>query len=163
MWPSRLRRRWLVGPFTLRMLPVFRWRWRGRKPKARCITIIMTERLPTSLIKLASAIHAGQWAQRSRDVTNDGRPDLLISCFGGVVLYHNNGDGTFTDVTKKSRPVKDSGWATGVAFGDYDGDGFPRSLRPSLRRPGSQRSALSSARQRPASTTKLPCNAVPRV
>src|ERR1700687_5581499 len=53
------------------------------------------------------------------DVTNDGRPDLLISCFGGVVLYHNNGDGTFTDVTKKSGLSKDSGWATGVAFGDY--------------------------------------------
>jgi hypothetical protein len=59
------------------------------------------------------------------DVTNDGRPDLLISCFGGVVLYHNNGDGTFTDVTAKSGLGKDSGWATGVAFGDYDGDGFP--------------------------------------
>jgi enediyne biosynthesis protein E4 len=59
------------------------------------------------------------------DVTNDGRPDLLISCFGGVVLYHNNGDGTFTDVTAKSGLSKDSGWATGVAFGDYDGDGFP--------------------------------------
>jgi enediyne biosynthesis protein E4 len=59
------------------------------------------------------------------DVTNDGRPDLLISCFGGVVLYHNNGDGTFTDVTVKSGLSKDSGWATGVAFGDYDGDGFP--------------------------------------
>jgi enediyne biosynthesis protein E4 len=59
------------------------------------------------------------------DVTNDGRPDLLISCFGGIVLYHNNGDGTFTDVTSKSGLSKDSGWATGVAFGDYDGDGFP--------------------------------------
>jgi hypothetical protein len=59
------------------------------------------------------------------DVTNDGRPDLLISCFGGVVLYHNNGDGTFTDATAKSGLSKDSGWATGVAFGDYDGDGFP--------------------------------------
>jgi hypothetical protein len=59
------------------------------------------------------------------DVTNDGRPDLLISCFGGVVLYHNNGDGTFSDVTAKSGLSKDSGWATGGAFGDYDGDGFP--------------------------------------
>jgi hypothetical protein len=40
-------------------------------------------------------------------------------------LYHNNGDGTFTDVTAKSGLSKDTGWATGVAFGDYDGDGFP--------------------------------------
>jgi hypothetical protein len=59
------------------------------------------------------------------DVTNDGRPDLVVSCFGGVVLYHNNGDGTFSDVTAKSGLSKDSGWATGVTFGDYDGDGFP--------------------------------------
>lgn len=58
------------------------------------------------------------------DVNNEGRPDLLISCFGGVVLYHNNGDGTFTDVSVKSGLSKDRGWATGVAFGDYDGDGF---------------------------------------
>ena len=38
------------------------------------------------------------------DYNNDGWPDLLVTCFGGVVLYRNNGDGTFTDVTKQSRP-----------------------------------------------------------
>ena len=57
------------------------------------------------------------------DYNNDGRPDLIVSCFGGVVLYRNNGDGTFTDVTKAAGLDKDSGWATGVTFGDYDGDG----------------------------------------
>ncbi len=57
------------------------------------------------------------------DYNNDGRPDLIVSCFGGVVLYRNNGNGTFTDVTKAAGLDKDSGWATGVAFGDYDGDG----------------------------------------
>jgi enediyne biosynthesis protein E4 len=57
------------------------------------------------------------------DYNNDGRPDLVVSCFGGVVLYRNNGDGTFTDVTKATGLDKDTGWATGVAFGDYDGDG----------------------------------------
>jgi hypothetical protein len=40
------------------------------------------------------------------------------------VLYRNNGDGTFTDVTKISGLGSDSGWATGSAFGDYDGDGW---------------------------------------
>jgi hypothetical protein len=58
------------------------------------------------------------------DYNNDGRPDLVVSCFGGVVLYRNNGDGTFTDGTRASGLDKDTGWATGVAFGDYDGDGF---------------------------------------
>jgi enediyne biosynthesis protein E4 len=58
------------------------------------------------------------------DYNNDGLPDLLVTCFGGVVLYRNNGNGTFTDVTKMSGLDKDVGWATGAAFGDYDGDGF---------------------------------------
>ena len=58
------------------------------------------------------------------DMDNDGWPDLAVSCFGGVVLYHNNHDGTFTDVTQRSGLGKDKGWATGLVFGDYDGDGF---------------------------------------
>ena len=58
------------------------------------------------------------------DYDNDGWPDLLVTCFGGVVLYRNNGDGTFTDVTRQAGLSNDSGWATGAAFGDYDGDGW---------------------------------------
>jgi enediyne biosynthesis protein E4 len=58
------------------------------------------------------------------DYNNDGWPDLLVTCFGGVVLYRNNGDGTFTDVTKQAGLGHDSLWATGAAFGDYDGDGY---------------------------------------
>ncbi len=57
------------------------------------------------------------------DYNNDGWPDLLVTCFGGVVLYRNDGDGTFTDVTKAAGLSTDAGWATGAAFGDYDGDG----------------------------------------
>jgi hypothetical protein len=37
-------------------------------------------------------------------------------------LYHNNHDGTFTDVTKQAGLSDDSKWATGAAFADYDGD-----------------------------------------
>jgi hypothetical protein len=59
------------------------------------------------------------------DYNNDGRPDLLVTCFGGVVLYRNNGDGTFTDATKQAGLSGDNGWATGATFGDYDGDGWP--------------------------------------
>jgi enediyne biosynthesis protein E4 len=58
------------------------------------------------------------------DYNNDGWPDLLVTCFGGVVLYRNNGDGTFTDVTKSAGLSGDHLWATGAAFGDYDGDGW---------------------------------------
>lgn len=38
-------------------------------------------------------------------------------------LYHNNGDGTFTNVTKEAR-VGDTGLCLGVVWGDYDDDGY---------------------------------------
>ena len=38
-------------------------------------------------------------------------------------LYHNNRDGTFTDVTAKAGLVR-TGWACGVTVGDYNNDGF---------------------------------------
>ena len=47
----------------------------------------------------------------------------LLTCLGGNVLYRNNGDGTFTDVTAKAG-VADGRWSAGASFGDYDGDGF---------------------------------------
>ena len=58
------------------------------------------------------------------DYNNDGWPDMLVTCFGGVVLYRNNGDGTFTDVTKEAGLGGDHMWAAGASFGDYDGDGW---------------------------------------
>ena len=66
------------------------------------------------------------WAQGVAvgDYNNDGWPDLLVTCLSGVVLYRNNGDGTFTDVTKRAGLGDDNLWATGAAFGDYDGDGW---------------------------------------
>ena len=39
------------------------------------------------------------------------------------ILYHNNGDGTFTDVTTQSGTTNVSG-ALGVAWEDYDNDGY---------------------------------------
>lgn len=41
-----------------------------------------------------------------------------------AVLFHNNHDGTFTDVTEKAG-VKNDRWGFGVAVGDYDNDGWP--------------------------------------
>jgi hypothetical protein len=39
-------------------------------------------------------------------------------------LFHNNRDGTFSDVTLKAG-VKGNGFGMGVAVGDYDNDGYP--------------------------------------
>ncbi len=66
------------------------------------------------------------WAQGVAvgDYNNDGWPDLLVTCLSGVVLYRNNTDGTFADVTKSAGLSGDKLWATGAAFGDYDGDGW---------------------------------------
>jgi enediyne biosynthesis protein E4 len=36
------------------------------------------------------------------DFDNDGYPDLYVTGYGGAILYHNNGDGTFMDVTSKA-------------------------------------------------------------
>src|ERR1700733_13851032 len=40
-------------------------------------------------------------------------------------LYHNNGDGTFTDVTEKAGVGGEGHYGQGVAVGDFDNDGFP--------------------------------------
>jgi enediyne biosynthesis protein E4 len=58
------------------------------------------------------------------DPNNDGWPDLLVTCFGGLVLYRNNGDGTFSEVTRQAGLAGDTMWAMGAAFGDYDSDGL---------------------------------------
>ncbi len=70
------------------------------------------------------------------DYDNDGYPDILLVQSGPsgplapgqtrphCALYHNNGDGTFTDVTAGSGLDRDLGYAQGVAVGDYDNDGY---------------------------------------
>ncbi len=68
------------------------------------------------------------------DYDNDGWPDIFI--VNGTKLegfpagkaptnhlYHNNHDGTFTDVTEKAG-LAHTGWGQGVCVGDYDNDGW---------------------------------------
>ena len=68
------------------------------------------------------------------DYDNDGWPDIFV--VNGTTLegfppdqaptnhlYHNNHDGTFTDVTAKAG-LTATGWGQGVCAGDYDNDGW---------------------------------------
>ncbi len=56
------------------------------------------------------------------DYDNDGFPDLYVTSYGRNQLYHNNGNGTFTDVTNKAG-VEAGGWSASSGFLDFDNDG----------------------------------------
>jgi hypothetical protein len=69
------------------------------------------------------------------DYDRDGKPDIFFTNGANIDslrkdspqywnrLFHNNGDGTFTDVTEKAG-IKGTGYDVGVAVGDYDNDGY---------------------------------------
>jgi len=69
------------------------------------------------------------------DYDNDGSLDIFFTNGAAIPslqktgpaywnrLYHNNGDGSFTDVTGKAG-LQGAGYAMGAATGDYDNDGF---------------------------------------
>ena len=56
------------------------------------------------------------------DYDGDGDEDLYVTNVGANVLYRNQGDGTFRDVTSEAG-VGHAGWSSSAAFFDGDGDG----------------------------------------
>jgi hypothetical protein len=80
----------------------------------------------TSNAGLAGATLGYSFGVAAADYDNDGNTDLFLANMGRDALYHNNGDGTFTDVTAGSgldhKP--ENSISVGAAWFDYDNDGL---------------------------------------
>jgi enediyne biosynthesis protein E4 len=80
----------------------------------------------TDVTQAAGLNHAGDgnygMGVAAADYDNDGYTDLYVTSYGKNILYHNNGNGTFTDVTSKAG-VASGGWSVSAGFFDYDNDG----------------------------------------
>ncbi|HVR87555.1 MAG TPA: CRTAC1 family protein, partial [Planctomycetota bacterium] len=79
----------------------------------------------SGIVATGSALQVAQFA----DIDNDGALDLYVAGWGYAWLLHNDGAGHFTDISASSgisaiAGVAPTNAAFGVAFGDYDNDGY---------------------------------------
>jgi hypothetical protein len=72
---------------------------------------------------VAAENHYGQGVAIA-DYDNDGYPDIYVTGYQRAILYHNNRNGTFTDMTARAGVADESGWSTSAAWLDYDHDGY---------------------------------------
>jgi enediyne biosynthesis protein E4 len=109
----------LVGPITMTPDQV-------RQSPAHC-TLYRNNRDGTfSDVSVAAGVDLRAWGMGAEwgDYDNDGWLDLVVSTYGENVLYHNNGNGTFSDRTRAAGLGGERGFWSGVAWGDFDKDGF---------------------------------------
>ena len=57
------------------------------------------------------------------DYDNDGDPDLAVTGYGRSVLFRNDGEGAFDDVTQVAGVSNEGKWGSSAAWFDYDSDG----------------------------------------
>ena len=58
------------------------------------------------------------------DIDNDGWVDVFRTGLTGSLMFHNNGDGTFSDVTRRTGTDDRGWWGVSSSFVDYDRDGW---------------------------------------
>src|SRR5438309_5253801 len=105
-----------VSPATFRRHEPAFWNRLYRQNKDGTFTDV------TGLAGLANAPDAYGMGVASGDYDNDGYADLYVTGYRRNTLYHNNGNGTFTDVTATAG-VAGGGWSASAGFFDYDNDG----------------------------------------
>ncbi len=71
---------------------------------------------------VASTAHGFGMGAAAGDFDADGWQDLYVTSYGKNILYRNNGNGTFADVSDKAGVVA-PGWSTHATWFDYDNDG----------------------------------------
>ena len=85
-----------------------------------------------SFVDVGEVSGAGATAQDSSgvcfgDIDNDGDHDLygvLLGSGEDNILFRNNGDGTFTDITATAGVAGDGRWSSSATMGDVNGDGL---------------------------------------
>jgi hypothetical protein len=76
-------------------------------------------------------VHYAKWTPAYDRYCGDAARSIRVYCHPkyfeplAPTLYHNRGDGTFEDVTAKAGLAEYPGRAMGLAFADYDQDGYP--------------------------------------
>ncbi len=109
----------VVGPITLTPAEV-------RQSPARCALYRNNRDGTFTDVSVEAGVDLRVWGMGAEwaDYDNDGWLDLVVSAYGENVLYHNDGDGTFSDRSRAAGLGGKRGFWSGVAWADYDRDGF---------------------------------------
>jgi tetratricopeptide (TPR) repeat protein len=109
----------VAGPITLSLDSL-------RRSPAHCALYHNNGNGTFSEVSAQAGVDLRVWGMGAEwgDYDNDGRLDLVVSTYGANVLFHNNGDGTFTNRSRESGIGSQRGFWSGVAWGDYDRDGY---------------------------------------
>ena len=94
----------------------------GRADSRRSSGTVATAPSRTCRGRRDSTTGDGAWASPRRTTTTTASSISTSPASGPDVLYHNQGNGTFRDVTKAAG-IDAPGWSASAAFGDFDRDG----------------------------------------